>query len=109
MSGQQFNLPVSTYYPIFNLSDSMTWQKSRHTIQYGVSWYREQDHYWNPPAGFSNYSLGLATGDPALNAFTSDPNNTTHRDKQASIRWMNYRPRSASLSKTPGRPRRLLP
>src|SRR5579859_1230078 len=75
MSGQQFNLPVSTYYPIFNLSDSMTWQKSRHTIQYGVSWYREQDHYWNPPAGFSNYSLGLATGDPALNAFTSDPNN----------------------------------
>jgi len=75
MSGQQYNLPVSTYYPIFNLSDSLTWQRSRHTVQFGVSWYREQDHYWNPPAGFTNYYLGLATGDPALNVFTSDPNN----------------------------------
>jgi hypothetical protein len=75
MSGQQYNLPISTYYPIFNISDSMTWQKGRHTVQYGVSWYREQDHYWNAPAGFSNYGLGLASGDPAINAFTSDPNN----------------------------------
>ena len=71
MSGQQYNLPVSTYYPIFNFSDSMTWQKGSHTFQYGVSWYREQDHYWNPPAGFSNFNLGLAAGDPALNAFTN--------------------------------------
>jgi len=71
MSGQAYNLPVSTYYPIFNVSDSMTWQRGRHTIQYGVSWYREQDHYWNAPSGFNNYSLGLAAGDPALNAFTN--------------------------------------
>jgi hypothetical protein len=70
MSGQQVNFPINTYYPIFNLSDSMTWQRGKHTIQYGVSWYREQDHYWNAPAGFNNYSLGLATGDPALNVFT---------------------------------------
>lgn len=80
MSGQQYNLPVSTYYPIFNLSDSMTWQHASHTIQYGVSWYREQDHYWNPPAGFSNYSLGLAAGDPALNAFTNGGSNPTLPD-----------------------------
>jgi len=73
MPGQQVNFPINTYYPIFNLSDSMTWQHGRHTIQYGVSWYREQDHYWNAPAGFNNYSLGLASGDPALNAFTSSP------------------------------------
>ncbi len=71
MSGQAYNLPVSTYYPIFNVSDSMTWQRGRHTFQYGVSWYREQDHYWNAPAGFDNYSLGLAAGDPAFNAFTN--------------------------------------
>ncbi len=75
MSGQAYNLPISTYYPIFNLSDSMTWQKGRHTVQYGVSWYREQDHYWNAPAGFSNYALGLATGDPAINAFTNSGTN----------------------------------
>jgi hypothetical protein len=77
MSGQQYNLPVSTYYPIFNISDSMTWQRGTHTIQYGVSWYREQDHYWNPPAGFNNYNLGLAPGDPALSAFTNGGSNPT--------------------------------
>jgi hypothetical protein len=77
MSGQQYNLPISTYYPIFNFSDSMTWQKGSHTLQYGVSWYREQDHYWNAPAGFNNYSLGLAAGDPALNAFTNSGSNPT--------------------------------
>jgi hypothetical protein len=71
MSGQAYNLPITTYYPIFNFSDSMTWQKGSHTFQYGVSWYREQDHYWNAPAGFSNFNLGLAAGDPALNAFTN--------------------------------------
>jgi hypothetical protein len=71
MSGEVYNLPISTFYPIFNLSDSMTWQRGTHTLQYGASWYHEQDHYWNAPAGFSNYSLGLAAGDPALNAFSS--------------------------------------
>lgn len=80
MSGQQYNLPVSTYYPIFNFSDSMTLQRGAHTIQYGVSWYREQDHYWNAPSGFNNYSLGLATGDPALNAFTNSGANPTLPD-----------------------------
>jgi hypothetical protein len=77
MSGQQYNLPVSTYYPIFNVSDSMTLQHGNHTIQYGASWYREQDHYWNAPSGFNNYSLALASGDPALNAFTNSGSNPT--------------------------------
>lgn len=66
MSGQAYNLPISTYYPIFNLSDSMTLQRKAHTIQYGVSWYREQDHYWNPPAGVNSLTLGLVPGDPAF-------------------------------------------
>jgi hypothetical protein len=71
MSGQSYNLPISTFYPIINFSDSMTWERKGHTFQFGGSGYREQDHYWNAPAGFSNYNLGLATGDPALNAFTN--------------------------------------
>jgi len=75
MSGQQFNLPVSTYYPVFNLSDTMTWQHGAHTMSYGFSWYREQDHYWNPPEGYPNYSLGLVNGDPALQAFTNSGSN----------------------------------
>jgi Carboxypeptidase regulatory-like domain len=76
MSGQSYQLPIDTYYPIFDFSDSMTLQHAKHTFQYGVSWYKEQDHYWNAPGGFYNYNFGLATGDPAINAFTnsgSDP------------------------------------
>jgi hypothetical protein len=83
MSGQEYQLPIDTYYPIWDFSDSMTWQRGKHTIQYGVSWYREQDHYWNAPGGFNNYQLangngsGLANGDPAINAFTNAMPNAT--------------------------------
>jgi hypothetical protein len=76
MSGQSYQLPIDTYYPIWDFSDSMTLQRARHTFQYGVSWYKEQDHYWNAPGGFYNYNFGLATGDPAINAFTNGPNGT---------------------------------
>jgi hypothetical protein len=71
MSGWVYQLPVSSYYPVFNVSDAATWQRGAHTMSFGFSWYREQDHYWNPPAGFPNYNLGLAAGDPALQAFSS--------------------------------------
>jgi hypothetical protein len=67
MSGDLFQQPTSTYYPLFNASDSLTWQHSAHTFNFGFSWYREQDHYWNPPSGIAFTNLGLATGDPALN------------------------------------------
>jgi hypothetical protein len=73
MSAQQFNLPISTYYPLFNASDTLSWQHSAHMMSFGFSFYREQDHYWNAPAGIPSYNLGLATGDPAINAFTSSP------------------------------------
>ncbi|HKV82438.1 MAG TPA: carboxypeptidase regulatory-like domain-containing protein, partial [Candidatus Sulfotelmatobacter sp.] len=68
-SGTGFNLPVSTYYPIFNASDNATWQHSAHTVTFGFSFYREQDHYWNPPDGIQNISLGLVNGDPAFGDF----------------------------------------
>jgi len=70
-SGTGFNLPVSTYYPIFNASDNATWQHNAHTITFGFSFYREQDHYWNPPDGIQNISLGLVNGDPAYGDFQS--------------------------------------
>ena len=73
MSGQAYPLPITTFYPILNASDSVTWEKGTHAISFGASWYREQDHYYNPPEGFPNYTLsttsGLASGDPAANAF----------------------------------------
>ena len=77
MSGQQFNLPISNYYPVFNASDSISWNKGKHNFKFGASWYREQDHYWNNPSGFANYNLGLTNGDPALNAFSNSGTNPT--------------------------------
>ena len=85
MSGQVYTLPVSNFYPNFNLSDSISWQKGAHSLKFGAMWNREQDHYWNPPAGFDNYYLGLATGDPANNAFSSStlPNASTNNLNEA--------------------------
>src|SRR6185312_7847732 len=40
-------------------------------ISFGFSWYREQDHYYNPPEGYPTFTLGLANGDPARQAFTN--------------------------------------
>lgn len=71
MSGQQYSLPTPDYYPLFNASDTVTWQHGPHTLNFGFSWYQEQDHYWNAPAGFAGYGMGLASGDPALNMFSA--------------------------------------
>jgi hypothetical protein len=71
MSGQVYQQPVTTFYPILSASDAVTWQHGPHSVSFGASWYREQDHYYNPPVGFNNYDLGLASGDPALQAFTT--------------------------------------
>lgn len=71
MSGQNYATPVTTFYPILSASDSVTWQHAAHSLSFGASWYREQDHYYNPPVGYNNYDLGLANGDPALQAFTT--------------------------------------
>lgn len=71
MSGQTYQAPINTYYPVWDFSDSQTLQRGKHTFHYGGSWYKEQDHYWNAPGGFYQYNFGLATGDPAINAFTN--------------------------------------
>jgi len=71
MSGQIYTLPTTNYYPVLNVSDSINWQKGAHSFKFGFSGYREQDHYWNPPAGMANQYLGMATGDPAANAFSA--------------------------------------
>ncbi len=73
-SGQGFpNLPTSNFYPTITATDSMNWQHAAHTISFGVSFFREQDHYWNPVSGFATFKLGLTNGDPALNAFSTSP------------------------------------
>ncbi len=85
MSGQVYNLPITTFYPILNASDSISLQHGAHSFSAGVSWYREQDHYYNPPAGIPSEYLGLSTGDPALQAFTNStlPNASSAELQQA--------------------------
>ncbi|HEX4007803.1 MAG TPA: TonB-dependent receptor [Acidobacteriaceae bacterium] len=80
MSGQTYQEPINTYYPVWDFSDSMTLQRGKHTFHYGASWYKEQDHYWNAPGGFNNYNFGLASGDPAINAFTNSGGSPTLPD-----------------------------
>ncbi len=68
------NLPITTYYPLVNASDNVTWQKGSHTLSFGFSYYREQDHYYNAPAGFPFINLGIDPNDPAAAAITSAMN-----------------------------------
>jgi hypothetical protein len=70
-SGQTFNLPITTYYPVVNFSDNLSWMHGKHSITFGADFYREQDHYYNAPDGIPNISFGLAPGDPATNAFNA--------------------------------------
>jgi hypothetical protein len=70
MSGTIFYSGINTEYPVFNASDTMTWQHGAHTLSYGFSWWREQNHYYNPAAGYPVVNFGLANGDPAQGAFT---------------------------------------
>ncbi|GAB4243330.1 MAG: hypothetical protein Kow00109_19090 [Acidobacteriota bacterium] len=65
-----FRVPITTYYPTFNLGHTVSWILGGHSLDFGFTAYREQDHYWNPPE-LTNISLGLAQGDPALDALTN--------------------------------------
>jgi len=76
-SGQNFNLGINTNYPVFNASDSVSWQHDKHTMKFGFSWWREQDHYYNAPAGWPTFNLGLTTDDPALAAFSNSGSSAT--------------------------------
>ena len=79
MNGTNFQIPTGSYYPLFNVSDTMTLQHKAHTLSFGFSWWREQNHYYNGVLGYPVIQLGnntgtgpgLANGDPALAAFNN--------------------------------------
>ena len=77
MSGAQYNLPITTYYPVITLSDTLSWQRGQHQLKFGFSGTQEHDFYWNAPGAIPAYSLGLATGDPAFGAFTNSGSTPT--------------------------------
>src|SRR5438445_504759 len=51
-------------------SDSVAWHKGAHTASFGFSYYREQDHYYNSPAGFPFVTMGIDGNDPAAKVFS---------------------------------------
>ena len=49
----------------------MSWQKGKHSLSFGFSYYREQDHYYNAPAGMPFVHMGIDGNDPAATVFTN--------------------------------------
>jgi len=70
-SGDFFYSTISNFYPLFSFNDNLLWQHHAHSFTFGVSYYREQDHYWNPPQGYDNVVMGMGGGDPGLNVFST--------------------------------------
>jgi len=63
--------PNSRYFPNFNAQDTVSWQKGAHALSFGGTYWREQDHYWDPPSAWPTYSLGINVNDPANDMFTA--------------------------------------
>ncbi len=103
MSGTVDYTATGTYYPIFNASDTMTWQHRAHTLNFGFSWYQEQDHYYNGVLGFPTVTMGLVGGDPALGAFTAGtiPNSTS---AQQGVAQQLYAILTGTIGNTSGGP-----
>ena len=85
MNGTDFQVPTGSYYPVFNASDTMTWQHRAHTLSFGFSWWREQNHYYNGVLGYPGLSMGLANGDPALGAFSGGAGGTVPNSSGAQL------------------------
>lgn len=85
MNGTDFQIPTGSYYPVFNASDTMTWQHQAHTLNFGFSWWREQNHYYNGVLGYPFLSMGLANGDPALAALTGGAGGTVPNSSGAQL------------------------
>ena len=71
MSGQVYPRPINTYYPNFNIADTLGWQHGTHNLSFGYTFVREHDHYWNGPEGIGTINFGLVNGDPALTALSN--------------------------------------
>jgi hypothetical protein len=70
MTYPNYAYPISNFYPVFTIADTVSWQKGKHTLNFGFSAYREQDHYWNQPEP-ARITIAMDAGDPAYNALTN--------------------------------------
>ncbi|HEX7959719.1 MAG TPA: carboxypeptidase-like regulatory domain-containing protein, partial [Terriglobales bacterium] len=39
ISGQNYQLPTTSYYPVFSFSDNVSWQRGAHSFNFGGSWW----------------------------------------------------------------------
>ena len=62
---------ISSLYSQYDLSDSIAWQRGKHSITAGFSGIREWDRYWNGAGGETDITLGLNSNDPAYAPITS--------------------------------------
>ena len=98
-------LPISSFYPMLSANDSLSWQHGQHSISVGVSWFREQDHYWNGPGGFPSYTFGISAQDPLGAVFTSALANTTSTNlTNAENLYAELTGRISAVSIATGRP-----
>jgi Carboxypeptidase regulatory-like domain len=70
-SGNFSITPQGNYYPYLQINDDLSWQKGAHTIKIGGNAWHQQDHFYNPPIGYPNISLGLSNQDSAFNSIFS--------------------------------------
>lgn len=107
-SGYFTIVPQGSFYPYLQANDDLTWQKGAHTIKLGGNIWHQQDHYYNPPLGYYNITLGLSSFDTAFNPLTAlvptsganTPGNLTgaQGDVRAMYAWLDGRVSSVSRS-----------
>lgn len=98
-SGDYFYSGIATFYPLVSFSDNLAWQHKSHFFTFGGSFYREQDHYWNPPLGYENITMGIGSGDPASNVFsTTNPDLSLANSTQLSEMQSYYAVLTGDLS-----------
>jgi hypothetical protein len=96
---------ISSYYPQFNLRDSLSWQRGQHSLIFGGSWFREQDHYWNGPGGWPSYSFGLNNSDPAYTVINNAmPGVSTSLQSAARALYATLTARVSGVNIAVGRP-----
>jgi hypothetical protein len=107
-SGNFTIVPQGSFYPYLQANDDVVWQKGAHTIKFGGNIWHQQDHYYNPPEGYTNINLGLSNQDSAYNPIfnlvpisgTNAPGNIpgAQGDVTAMYAWLNGRVSSANAA-----------
>ncbi|HEY7497313.1 MAG TPA: carboxypeptidase-like regulatory domain-containing protein [Vicinamibacterales bacterium] len=63
-------LPIPRNNPVWNFTNALTWLKGKHSFTFGGT-FRRTTMYESIGGAPPTYTIGIGTGDPAANAFTS--------------------------------------